>query len=156
MYNTKKWDKSQEEFLIKNYGKMNAKEIGIIINKTPSSVIQRAQKLNINKINYKEWNDDDIQMLYDSYPSFNKTQLMNVFPNRKWNLIVSKANKLSIKRNNKHLEKIIGKTEKLLFDNVRLALKNEAIPVFQNRIVDPLFISVLYNSNPLYPSTCDV
>ena len=118
MYNTKKWNKSQEEFLIKNYGKMNAKEIGIIINKTPSSVIQRAQKLNINKINYKEWSDDDIQMLYDSYPSFDKTQLMNVFPNRKWNLIVSKANKLSIKRNNKHLEKIIGKTEKLLFDDV--------------------------------------
>ncbi len=118
MNNTVKWDKSQEEFLIKNYGKLNAKEIGIIIGKTPSSVTQRAFKLKINKINYNEWRDDDIQMLYDCYPSFNKTELMKIFPNRKWGHIVSKAKKLSIKRNNKHLEKIIGKTEKLLFDNV--------------------------------------
>lgn len=118
MNNTKKWDKSQEEFLIKNYGKMEAKEIGNLINKTQSSVIQRAFKLKINKINYNEWSNNDIKLLYECYPSFNKHQLMHVFPNRKWNHIVSKATELSIKRNNRHLEKIIGKTEKLLFDNV--------------------------------------
>lgn len=42
---------------------------------------------------------------------------MNIFPDRKWSLIVSKASELSIKRNNKHLEKIIGKIEKLLLDD---------------------------------------
>lgn len=60
MNNTKKWNKSQEEFLISNYGKMSAKEIGMVINKTQSSVTHRAWKLNANKINYKGWDSADI------------------------------------------------------------------------------------------------
>lgn len=112
-----KWDCSQEQFLIENYGKKSSKEIGDIIGKTSNSVVQRAFKLKINKINYKEWSNDEIQKLYEFYPSFNKTQLSIIFPSRKWNQISSKANELGIRRNNKHLEKIIGKTEKLLSEN---------------------------------------
>lgn len=117
MNNKMKWDCSQEQFLIENYGKKSSKEIGDIIGKTSNSVVQRAFKLKINKINYKEWSNDEIQKLYEFYPSFNKTQLSIIFPSRKWNQISSKANELGIRRNNKHLEKIIGKTEKLLSEN---------------------------------------
>lgn len=49
MKHFKLWSKEEKEFIIENYGKMTSKEIGIVLNKSETTVRQQAHVLKINK-----------------------------------------------------------------------------------------------------------
>lgn len=63
----KKWTKSEEEFLIKNFNKLKTGELAKRLNRTDRAILYRANKLGLSK--NRTWTEDETKWLIENYSS---------------------------------------------------------------------------------------
>lgn len=101
MENTSKWTKEDEKFLEENYHSKSFEYLMIKLNRTKYSIQNKAQKLKIKREKCKysnSWEKEEEDMLLKIYRTSSREELLNIFNDRNWGSIKSKASKLGIKR----------------------------------------------------------
>ncbi|RTL01284.1 MAG: hypothetical protein EKK57_05045 [Proteobacteria bacterium] len=111
---TSYWSQEEIQYLIENYGFKETSEISKYLNRTGQAIRMKAMYLNVNKKIYREWNQEDIDKLIKHYQSKTKKELLEIFPDRTWSKIKSKATNLKIARQRKNPDIINGDCSKLL------------------------------------------
>lgn len=65
--NKKKWTKSEDELLIKEFSTKTNKELADIFDRSAKSIIQHAHTLNLHKDKQTLWKDDEVEFLKSHY-----------------------------------------------------------------------------------------
>jgi DNA-binding transcriptional regulator WhiA len=65
--NRKKWTKSEDELLIKEFSTKTNKELADIFGRSAKSIIQHAHTLNLHKDKQTLWKDDEVEFLKSHY-----------------------------------------------------------------------------------------
>ena len=101
------WTEEEDTFIKDNFYKLTYTRIGKKLNRSTSSVQQRAVKLGLKKIS-KLWQSDQIKYLKDIYADTDTDELISIF-NRSAAAIHNKAYELGLSKNNS----ILTEKEKL-------------------------------------------
>ena len=65
--NRKKWTKSEDELLIKEFSTKTNKELAEMLDRSAKSIIQHAHTLNLHKDKQTLWKDDEVEFLKSHY-----------------------------------------------------------------------------------------
>lgn len=63
--NQRRWNQDEVDYLMKNYASMSYEEMSIMLDRTVSSIMHKAQNLNIQKP--RTWTNEEINFLIDNY-----------------------------------------------------------------------------------------
>lgn len=104
------YTEEQIEFLKENYNTMSIKELSEKLGKTEPSIMTKANKLGLVKM--EKWSEEDIQNLIKIYPYYTNEELLKFFPNRSLVGISSMATmKLNLYKDEKYLSEKYYKNE---------------------------------------------
>lgn len=100
-----------EQFLKENYLILSVEELSTKLNKSPASIMTKANKMGIIKM--EKWSQDEIDKLKELYPYYTNEELVEFFPNRSSNAIMSMATmKLDLYKDEEYLSERYYKFEK--------------------------------------------
>lgn len=96
---TRRWTKEENDFLRENYGKIDVKKIGSILNRSLHSVYSRANKALGLKTRrpFPYWTKEEVEFLRDNYRAMSHESLTAHFGRTK-DAIKHKANRLGLER----------------------------------------------------------
>lgn len=121
----------EDDYIIKNYNNMKAKDIAVNLNRGLNQIYKRVQILNIKK---EQWSEQDIKILKQIYPDFSNEYLVNnYFKNKTSSSVGMMAKKLMLKKNSEKNNKIFNKDD-LLFDLKQLSEKLGRTPYMADLI----------------------
>ena len=101
----KDWSKEQVLILEENYKTMDNKELALIIGKNEPCIIAKAIGLGIKKDSW--WTDEEEKILIDKYSHMKTEDLTNeYFPDRGFNSVIAKVQKLGLSKDDDYLYKI--------------------------------------------------
>ncbi len=130
------------EFIKKNYRIMKIKDKARILNKPPTAIQRKANKIGL--IKYKKWEDEEIELLKKEYPHYSNQYLAKyIFPNRSKESINNMARKLGIQKTNEKNNKIYDKQE-MIDDLKELAIKLNRTPLLEELASNNLASSKTY------------
>jgi hypothetical protein len=118
-----------EQYLIDNYDSISIKELCDKLNKTEASIMTKANKMGLVKM--EKWSNDDIEKLIKLYSYYTNEELLKFFPNRTITGISSMATmKLNLHKDEKYLSDKHYKQEKerMLKDLIKYANELERTP----------------------------
>jgi hypothetical protein len=126
------WSKEQMEILKKNYASKSNKELSLLVKKDNSLLIAKAIDLGISKDFW--WSEDEDRLLKEKFPYTKTEELVNYFPNRNYNSIISRVQKLGLKKDKEYLYKMQCETG---LKNLELVpdMKGENSPRWVERII---------------------
>lgn len=105
------YSSEDEEFLKENYLILSVEEICNRLNKSPASIMTKANKMGIVKMG--KWSQDEIDKLIKMYPYYTNDELVEFFPNRSSVGIMSMATmKLGLYKDEEYLSERYYKIEK--------------------------------------------
>jgi hypothetical protein len=106
------YSEEDELFLKNNYINMPIEEISKKLKKSQASIMTKASKMGIIKM--EKWSEEDIQKLIKLYPYYTNEELVPLFPNRTIVGIMSMATmKLGLKKDESFLQDKYYESEKL-------------------------------------------
>lgn len=95
-----KWTVEEDTILIENYKKLGYGGVSKLLpHRTKPSIIQRVMKLGIAE-SHRRWNKEEVELLKKYYPIMG-TDCFEYFENRTRQMVMLKANKIGLTKNNK-------------------------------------------------------
>lgn len=107
------YSKADVDFLINNYNKMSIDEISIILHKTKSAIMTKANKLNL--ISREKWSSKEIVLLTELYGKYTNEKLSKDYlPNRTVIAITRMAEELHLYKNTNKSNKKYNEDDMIL------------------------------------------
>ena len=100
----KAWSDEDKVFLTNNYKSMRTADIGIKLNRTISSIYQKARAMNLDKDKLNEWSTPDIAFVAINYPTIENHEIATVL-GRTSISIENMAQKIGVSKIQKEREK---------------------------------------------------